>query len=65
MQVFLKGEGGAGTFPTQFFQGLTFLYLEITICKIKENFFSATIILEKKAILSCLKRNLKVSHKWR
>ena len=31
-QVFLKGEGGeAETFPIYFFQGLTFLHLEITL----------------------------------
>ena len=29
-QVFLKG-GEAGTFPINFFQGLSFLYLEITL----------------------------------
>ena len=29
-QVFLKG-GGAGTFPTSFFQGLSFLHFEITL----------------------------------
>ena len=29
-QVFLKGSG-AGTFPIQFFQGLSFLHLEITL----------------------------------
>ena len=28
-QVFLKG--GAGTFPIQFFQSLSFLHLEITL----------------------------------
>ena len=49
-----------GAWPIYFFQGLPFSHLEITICKIKEKlFFSATIILEKKVILSCLKMKLK------
>ena len=30
-QVFLKGGGGAGTFPLQFFQGLTFSHLQILL----------------------------------
>ena len=54
-QVFLKGRG-AGTFPLQFFQGLSFLYLEITLSFAKlcyafkeKIFFSATIILRKKS----------------
>ena len=49
-QVFLKR--GAGTFPIQFFQGLSFLHLEITLPFVKlcyafegKLFFSATIIL--------------------
>ena len=49
-QVFLKG-GEAGTFPINFFQGLSFLYLEITLpfaklCHAFEEkiFFSATMI---------------------
>ena len=58
-QVFLKrglGGGGGGLAPVlfNFFQGLPFLYLEITLsfAKLyyayeKKNFFSATIILEK------------------
>ena len=69
-QVFLKG--GAGTFPIKFFQGLTFLHTEITLPFAKLSyafeeklFFSATIILWKKVILSCLKMNLKISHKLR
>ena len=64
-QVFLKR--GAGSF-----QGLSFLHLEITLpfakfCYAFEEklFFSATIILGKKVILSCLKMNLKISHKLR
>ena len=68
-QVFLK-RGGAGFFPSYFFQGLSFLHLEITLpftnlCHAFEEkvFFSATIILWQKFILSCLKMNLKVSHK--
>ena len=53
-QVFLKGRraGWAGTFPNHFFQGLSFLHLEITLplaklCYASEEklFFSATIIL--------------------
>ena len=33
-QVVLKGEGGgADTFPISFFQGLSFLHLEITLSK--------------------------------
>ena len=47
--VFLKGK--PGTFPIQFFQGLSFLHLEITLLFAKlcyafeEKFFSSTIIL--------------------
>ena len=70
-QVFLKG-GEAGTFPINFFQGLSFLYLEITLpfaklCHAFEEkiFFSLTIISCKKFILSCLKMNLKISHELR
>ena len=73
VQVFLKemgGGGGAGTFPIWFFQGLSFLHLEITfpfakLCyAFKEKiFFSATIVLWKKVILSCLKMNPKISYK--
>ena len=34
-QIFLKEKGGwGGIFPIQFFQGLSFLHLEITLCKI-------------------------------
>ena len=59
MQVVLKGSV-VGTSPILFFQDLSILHLEITICKIKDKlFFSATIILEKKVILSYLKMNLK------
>ena len=42
-QTFLKGV--AGTFPIYFFQGLSFLHLEITLpfakllCAFEENFF--------------------------
>ena len=69
-QVFLKG--GAGTFPIYFFQGLSFLHLEITLPFVKlcyafeeKILFSATIFLCEKVILSCLKMNLKISHKLR
>ena len=62
-QVFLRlggeGGGGAGTFPISFFQGLSFLHLEITLpftklCyAFKEKlFFSVTIILREKVILA-------------
>ena len=53
-QVFLKrredGGWGVGTFPIKFFQGLSFLHLEITLWKIviylkKKYFFYAIIIL--------------------
>ena len=70
-QVFLKEEG-ADTFPVWFFQSLSFLHLEITLTFAKlcyafeeKLFFSATIILWKKVILSCLKMNLKISPKLR
>ena len=52
--VFLKvrGGGAADTFPIEFFQGLSFLHLEITLPFVKlcyafegKLFFSATIIL--------------------
>ena len=52
-QVFLKG--GTGTFPIYFFQGLSFLHLEITfpfakLCyAFEEKKFSATIILGKRS----------------
>ena len=68
-QVFLKKRGGrgAGTFPIKCFQGLLFLHSEITLpftklCYAFEEklFFSATIFLWKKVILSCLKMNLKI-----
>ena len=52
-QVFFKER--AGTFPIQFFEGLSFLHLEITLLFAKlcyafeeKLFFSATIILWKK-----------------
>ena len=51
-QVFIKGGGGADTFPISLFQGLSFLHLESTLpfakpCYAfeKKNFFSVTIIL--------------------
>ena len=71
-QVFLKREGGSGTFPILIFQGLSFLNLEITLPLAKllyafeeKIFFSATKILQKKIILSCLQMNLKISHELR
>ena len=71
-KVFLKG-GWTGTFSIKFFQGLSFLHLEITLAFAKLSydfekkffFFSATIILWKKIILSCLKMNLKIPNKLR
>ena len=71
-QVFLK-EGGLalGTFSIWFFQGSLFLHLEITsfakLCYALEEtlLFSATIILWKNVIITCLKMNLKISHKLR
>ena len=51
-QVLLKGGGGAYTYPIYFFQGLSFLHLEITLpfarlCYAFQEklFFSVTIIL--------------------
>ena len=67
-QVFLKGE--VGTFSIYFFQGLSFLHLEITLpfarlCYAFEekNISSATKILWKKVILIYLKMNLQLFHK--
>ena len=54
-QVFkVEGEGGGWYFYYLIFQGLSFLHLEITLCKIvfciKEKlFFSATIIFMRKS----------------
>ena len=63
---------GAGIFPIYFFKGLSFLHSEITLSFAKlcyafeeKKNFSATIILRKKVIWSCLKMNLKISHKLR
>ena len=60
------------TFPIEFFQGLSFLHLEITLPFVKLSyafeekiFFSVTMILRKKVILSCLKRNLEIPNKVR
>ena len=68
-QAFLKGQ--AGTFPVSFFQGLSFLHLEMTLPFTKlgytseeKIFFSATIILWKKVMLSCLKMNWKDPINW-
>ena len=65
--AYLKG-GGASTF---FYLDISFfLHLEITLPKLRyafeeKFFFSATTILGKKVILSCLKMNLNISHKLR
>ena len=68
--VFLKGAGDMALVLFKFLQGLSFLHLEITLPFAKlsyafEDFFFGTIILGKKIILSCLKINLKISHKLR
>ena len=69
-QVFLKEE--TSTFPILIFQRLSFLHLQIALLFAKlcyafeENLiFSATIVSWKKVFLSCLKMNLKISHKLR
>ena len=64
--VFLKG-GGGWHFSYLLFQGLSFLHLKITLpfAKLCYAFFSATIILCNKVIISFLKINLKISHKLR
>ena len=61
-QIFLKGE--AGTSSIYFFQGLSFLHLEITLsfAKLCYTLHCAIIILWKKVIRSFLKMNLKISH---
>ena len=70
-QFFIKG-GGPWHFSYLLFQGLSFLHLEITLPFVKlcyafeeKILFSATIFLCEKVILSCLKMNLKISHKLR
>ena len=68
-----RGErSGTDTFRIYFFQGLSFLHIEIglpfpKLCYAFEEklFFSVTIILWKKVILSRLKMNLKLFHKLR
>ena len=65
------GEREAGTFPIKFFEAYHFYiqkllyHLQNCVMHLKKLFFSATIILWKKVILSCLKMNLKTSHKLR
>ena len=68
----VQGQVLKGTFPIQFFQGLSFLNLGITVPFAKLSyaleeklFFSTTIVLGKEVILSCLKTNLKISHQLR
>ena len=60
----------AGTFPIYFLQRLSFLHLEITLpfaklCYAFEEklFFSVTLILGKRVILTYLKMKLKIYHK--
>ena len=57
-----RGGGGGGTFSVYFFQGLSFLHLQITLTFAKlcyafegKKFFFVTIIFGRKVILSCLK----------
>ena len=66
------GGGGADNFPISFFQGLSFLHLEITLpfpklCLAfeKKNYFSCHHNFMKKGHSICLKMNLKISHKLR
>ena len=69
-QVFLKGRR-ADTFPFFLFSRfIIFTFTNyFTLCKIVlciwRKIISVTIILWKMAILSCLKMNLKISHKLR
>ena len=68
-QVFLKGR--CWHFSYLFFSRFIIFTFRnyFTLCKIVlciwRSFFSVTIILWKKVILSCLKMNLKISHKLR
>ena len=55
-QVFLKGGGGAGTFPIYFFQGLPFLHLEIIL-----SFAKLCYAFEEKKIF-CYHHFMKKSH---
>ena len=56
-QVFLKGEGGeAETFPIYFFQGLTFLHLEITLP------FAKLLYIWRKIIFYCHHNFMKKGH---
>ena len=67
-QVFLKGEG-VTPFLFNFFKVYHFCILKLLyplqncVHYAKKLYFSVTIILSKKVILSCLKMNLKLSHK--
>ena len=69
-QVFLKGRGRLALVLFDFFQGLPFLHLEITLSLAKlyyayekKNFFFCHHYFRKKFILICLKMNVKISHK--
>ena len=74
-EVFLKGMGGGdGGWHFSYLIYLRFLIFTFIIILLvaklcyafeEKLFFSATIILWKKVILSCLKMNLKISHKLR
>ena len=64
--------GGVGFFRILFFSRFIiftfrnyFTLCKIVLCIWRKLFFSATINLEKKVILSCLKMNLKILHKLR
>ena len=73
VQVFLKGGVGRGGQALLLFYFLKVynLHLKITLpfsklhYAFEEKNFSATIILGKKVILSCLKLSVKISHKLR
>ena len=54
-QVFLKG-GGADTFPISFFQGLSFLHLEVTLP------FAETVMHLKKKKNFCHNISMKKGH---
>ena len=72
VQIFLKGgKEAADTCPISFFQGLSFLHLEITfplakLCSVFEKkFFFCQHNFMTNLILSCLKMNLKMFCKSR
>ena len=56
-QVFIKGGGGADTFPISFFQGLSFLHLESTL-----PFAKPCYAFEKKNFFFCHHNFMKKGH---